>query len=429
MKKWFLNFLVVSSFFWACKNSEIKSASEISPERRVNALSQMQKPIVILISIDGFRYDYLEKFRPPTLLSWAKNGVRADGLIPSFPTLTFPNHISIITGLRPGHHGIVGNKFYDKTRQKFYALGDNASVNDGSWYRGTPLWAAAEKEQMLSATCFWVGSEAKIGGVEQTYLKPYDGKVPNIQRVKWVTEWLGLPAERRPHFISLYFSDVDSNGHYFGPDAEETKKSVLEIDTALGQLNDFIRKQKMDVQIVVVSDHGMKMIDKVVDLSDLISMKKFKTSGKGALVSLYSDDKDEVEKTYLDLKKRNGPYHVYKGAEFPPRWQFDDIDRRGDILIVGDPGVYLGFQDEFNTKGHGINPVNVATHGWDAETTPEMNGLFIATGSQFNKGQRIKAFENVHVFPLIKHILELRADYKIDGNFEAVSSILISHAR
>ncbi len=424
MKKLFCGFLVVFCFLLSCQNTETKTASQLPAAQRVNAVEQINKPIVIMISIDGFRHDYLEKFKPPTLLRWAKAGVRAEGLIPSFPTLTFPNHISLITGLRPGHHGIVGNKFYEKRRKKFYAIGDNTSVNDGSWYRGTPLWAAAEKEGMLSATCFWVGSEATIGGIDPTYLKPYDAKISNDQRVTWVTDWLKLPDNKKPHFISLYFSDVDSNGHYFGPDAEETKRSVLAVDSSLSHLEKFIEEEKMDVQIVVVSDHGMKTIEKTVDLSSAISLKKFKTSGKGALVFLYANDDADIEKTYQDIKKIPGPFRVYKANEYPERWQLDDINRKGDIIVVGEPGVYIGFQDDFTGKA--ANPMNKATHGWDVESTTDMNGLFIATGSLFKKGLRIPAFENVHVFPLVKSILDLRAEVKIDGQLDVLKPILRS---
>ena len=163
-------------------------------------------------------------------------------------------------------------------------MGDSRTVNDGSWYRGEPLWTAAEKQGMLSATCFWVGSEAKIGGIDPTYLKKYDGRVSNDQRVKWVTEWLSLPEDRRPHSINLYFSDVDSSGHKFGARAEETKQAVLAIDKSLSELKSYIEKNNLDIQIVVVSDHGMKTVDKTIDISSVIktSLKGFSHSGRGS---------------------------------------------------------------------------------------------------------------------------------------------------
>ncbi len=392
---------------------------------RVNVKTQLSKPTVVMISIDGFRPDYLDTFKPPTLLAWAKNGIRADGLIPSFPTLTFPNHISLVTGLRPGNHGIVGNKFYDEKRQQFYSMGDNRSVNDGSWYRGVPLWTAAEKQGMLSATCFWVGSEAKIGGIHPTYMKPYDGRVSNDQRVRWVTEWLVLPEQNRPHFISLYFSDVDSTGHKFGVHAPETRKAVLAVDTSLAELKLFIERNRLDVQIVVVSDHGMKRIEKTVDLSAVVnaSFRGFKTSGRGATVSFYSADNAAVENAYQELKKVPGDFTVYRGSELPPRWQLNDKERRGDIVVVGKPGVYIGFLEGF-TAQQNVGSSNFATHGWDAADTTELNGLFIASGSRFKNSLRIGAIDNVHIYPLIMDILGLKVSGHIDGELAVLKPTL-----
>ena len=415
-------FLIITS---SCGDLRTNPASqETINSVRINADSQISKPTVILISIDGFRSDYLDLYKPTTLLAWAKDGVRSEGLVPSFPTLTFPNHVSIITGLRPGNHGIVGNKFYDEKRKQYYSMGDTATVNDGSWYHGEPLWTAAEKQGMLSATCFWVGSEAKIGGIDPTYLKKYDGRVSNDQRVKWVTEWLSLPEDRRPHFINLYFSDVDSAGHKFGPRAEETKQAVLSVDKSLFQLKSYIEKNNLDVQIIVVSDHGMKTVDKTIDISSVIktSLKGFNYSGRGALVTFYSDDESAIEKAYQDLKNIPGEFSVYKASEYPERWALNDRDRRGDIIVLGDPGVYIGFQEGFLAQDIGTS--SIATHGWDAKNTKELNGLFIANGSEFKKSLTIPAIDNVHVYPLIMNILKLETTGLIDGKLEVLKPIL-----
>lgn len=422
-----MNFIRFSIGFFLLFNfscQDLSKNQKIVPDRarQFNHPTQISKPVVLMISIDGFRHDYLEKFKPPTLLAWAKEGVRADGIIPSFPTLTFPNHVSLVTGLRPGHHGIVGNKFYDEKRKEYYSMGNDAAVNDGSWYRGTPLWTAAEKEGMLSATCFWVGSEAKIGGVDPTYLKPYDGSVSNEQRVLWVNDWLSLPEETKPHFIGLYFSDVDSAGHKYGPDAPEVGQAVLEVDSQLGKLKSFIAKNNLDVQIIVVSDHGMKNIESTVDISAAVDIKKFQTSGRGAIVSFYSENTADIEKAYEDIKKIPGPFHVYKANEYLPRWGLDDADRKGDLIVVGDPGVYIGFSDGFSGT---VGSSNKATHGWDTEATTDLNGLFIASGSKFKKGMRIKAFDNVHVYPMVQQILELKNQDKIDGRIEVLKPILV----
>lgn len=414
----------------SCKNSDTVSSpkKEIKPFSQLpqNRTEQISKPTVVMISIDGFKAQYMDQLKPPTLQSWAKQGVRSQGLKPSFPTLTFPNHITLITGLRPGHHGIVSNKFYDKNRKEYYAIGNSISVNDGSWYRGVPLWTAAENEGMLSATAFWVGSEAKIGGVGPTYLKPYDGSISNEQRVKWVIDWLSLPEINRPHYIALYFSDVDTAGHTFGPQSNQVKQAVLDIDTQLGQLKKFIEDQKMDVQIVVVSDHGMKEIDNTVDLSSVSSLKGFQTSGKGAVVSFYSTDSDKINVAYDEIKKIPGSFDVYKSNEIPAKWSLVDQDRRGDILVVGKPGTYISFQEGFLPNQLIPDQARRSTHGWDADETHDMDGLFIASGSMFKKNLIIPVFDNVHVYPLITQILQLHPKIQIDGDVKVLEPILVS---
>ncbi len=420
----YLFFLTILIF--SCQN-KITLPAKLEPALKllsVNHADQISKPTVIMISIDGFRHDYLEKFQPPTLISWADKGVRAAGLVPSFPSLTFPNHVTLVTGLRPGHHGIVGNRFYDKERKEFYSIGDLKSVNDGSWYHGTPLWAAAEKEGMLSATCFWVGSEAKIGGVDPAYFKTYDEKISNEQRVKWVTEWLNLPEENRPHFIGLYFSDVDTMGHRFGPISNETKKAVSDIDTELAKLKMFIEEKKLDVQIIVVSDHGMKNVEQTIDLSTIESIKNLKTSGSGAEITFYGENKDEINHTIKEIKKIQGPFQIYKVGHYPKRWQLDDPNRQGDFLIVGNPGVNIFIEDG---SGRKIGMQKMAGHGWDTAGTTELNGLFIASGSKFKRGLRIKAFDNIHVQPLVTHLLELKNLENVDGEFKVLQSTLIGH--
>lgn len=434
MLNFFKTFLACVIIFTlaGCQNTETKTAptsfspaatvSERTYPDRVNSAEQMQKTVVLMISIDGFRNDYLEIYKPPTLLKWAKNGVRANGLIPSFPTLTFPNHYTLVTGLRPGHHGIVGNRFYDEIRKQTYALGDNTSVNDGTWYRGNPIWKVAEDQGMLTGVCYWVGSEAKIGGVDPTYYKVYDDNKPGLQRIAWIKQWLSLPADKKPHFLGLYFSKVDTAGHKYGPLSEEVKNAVLEIDSYLAELDQFIESQTLDVQIVAVSDHGMKLIERVADISPLLEKYKVKTNGRGAVVSLYAEDKTIVESLYKDAKKLKGPFKVYKGNKLPKRWALDDENRRGDVVIVGDLGVYVSFKD--SATGKEISTPSKATHGWDTQNTQELNGLFIATGSKFKKGKEISAFDNIHVYPMILQILELKLESPIDGDIKVLKKIL-----
>src|SRR5687767_8370331 len=176
----------------------------------INRAEHLAKPSLVLLSFDGFRADYLNRFDLPNFRRFIARGTRADAMRPVFPSTTFPNHYSLVTGLHPGHHGIVENGFFDPARNAAYSFRNEATVTDGSWYGGEPIWVTAERQGMVAASFFWPGSEAAIKGVRPTSWNKYDGTIPNADRVATVLEWLRRPAEQRPHVITLYFSDVDA---------------------------------------------------------------------------------------------------------------------------------------------------------------------------------------------------------------------------
>lgn len=217
--------------------------------------AQNPRPHVLLISIDGFRYDYAAKHGAPNLIRLGQQGVRAEALIPQVPSKTFPNHLSIVTGLRPEHHGILDNEFFDPARNATYSYKQTAT--DGSWYKGTPLWVLAEHQGVRTAAFFWPGSDAEIQGVRPRDYRRYEEAIPNAERVRQVIDWFARPESVRPHFVTLYFSDVDSAGHRSGPDGAETKEAVQRIDALLGQLMEGLRATGPPVNVIVLSDHGM----------------------------------------------------------------------------------------------------------------------------------------------------------------------------
>src|SRR4030095_11737852 len=189
-------FFFIVCLLYSCISSAQADTAQKIVEGRENSIDQQQKPYVILISADGFRYDYAEKYRAKTLLALSSDGVRAAAMIPSYPSLTFPNHYTIVTGLYPSHHGFVNNYYYDPGRKASYGMRDAKAVKDGSWYGGTPLWVLAEKQQMLSASYFWVGSEADIQKTFSTYYYSYNDSTPMDQRIQAVVNWLKLPEEK-----------------------------------------------------------------------------------------------------------------------------------------------------------------------------------------------------------------------------------------
>lgn len=242
-------------------NAQTTLVQHVNQESR-NSAEQQQKPYVILISADGFRYDYAKKYNAAHLLELSAGGVRAESMIPSFPSLTFPNHYTLVTGMYPAHHGLVNNSFYDPQRKEGYWLSDKTKVRDGSWYGGTPLWVLAEQQQMIAASLFWVGSEAKIKGIRPTYYYEFTEKISIQERVKVVKDWLDLPADRRPHLITFYLSEPDHAAHRYGPDAPETQQAVQLVDSVVYQLTEVVKATGLPVNFIFVSDHGMTSVDR-----------------------------------------------------------------------------------------------------------------------------------------------------------------------
>src|SRR5580704_11287724 len=270
--------LLLAAFFCACSGHGQTQATQsnsagataqsgefagpIFVDHGANTAAQQAKPYVILVSLDGFRYDYTRKYAAPNISAMGTRGASApDGMIPAYPSVTFPNHLTIVTGLYPEHHGIVGNVFYDPARKQIYSYRDPAAETDGTWYGGTPLWVLAEQQGMRAACFFWPGSEADIQGVRPAYYMKYDTKFPNRARVEQVLAWLRSPPERRPHFITLYFSDVDSAGHAHGPDSPEVAAAVREVDDEVGRLVAGVAKLNLRVDVIVVADHGMAKVE------------------------------------------------------------------------------------------------------------------------------------------------------------------------
>ena len=227
-------------FLTAITCASQSTSSVIEVPNPPNATAQQARHYVVLVSLDGFRYDYAAKYGAKNLLAMAARGATApDGMIPSYPSLTFPNHYSIMTGLYPDHHGIVANSFYDPVRKETYSYTNPKTTGDGSWYGGTPLWVLAEQQGMRAACFFWPSSDAEIQGKRPSYyLAPYDDKYPDEKRVEQVLAWLQLPPEKRPHFIALYYANTDHAGHTYGPDAPETAEAVRHVDELMGKLSD-----------------------------------------------------------------------------------------------------------------------------------------------------------------------------------------------
>jgi len=384
-----------------------------------NTADAMEAPYVIMVSLDGFRYDYAEKHGAKNLLEMAENGASTSRMIPSFPSKTFPNHYTLVTGLYPENHGIVANTFYDTGSKKVYRVSNRKAVEDGGWYGGVPLWNLAQFQGMVAASYFWVGSEANVNGLHPKYYYTYDKKTPYEYRVQRVLEWLQLPEKQRPHMITLYFSLVDTQGHKFGPDAPETKEAVQYVDAQIGTLREGLAKLNLPVHLIVTSDHGMAPVQKLINILDYVEVEREQFLA-GPVAMIYTKDETETHRLYESLTKET-LFRTYKRNEVPDYLRFNSNDRIGDlVLIANSPYTLVHTQSEKRE----LERVE-GTHGYDPFDHDEMGTIFYAEGPKIKKGQKIPTFENIHVYPLVAELLGLDIITPVDGRFGVLESILV----
>lgn len=391
----------------------------------INSKASLEKPYLILISLDGFRWDYIEKYNPPYLSNFIKNGVKAESLIPSYPSKTFPNHYTIATGLYPDRHGIIGNSFYSYKKNLTYKIGNREMVEDGSFYGGTPIWVLADKASMVSASYFFVGSEANIQGIKPTYYYSYDASVKNDVRITQALDWLDLPLKNRPHLITMYFSDMDDVGHRFGPNKEEEiKKTLFNLDENLGNLFKGVDATGLPINIIIVSDHGMTTLStsNYIPIEDIENDSLYATIDNGAIVNIHPKNNMQTDSIIQYLKQKENNFKVYKtkntlGFEYNPKnkdW--------GAIQIIPDFGYYFSKRQSIESrKKNAITTVGV--HGYDPKYK-DMHGIFYANGSAFKKGYVIPSVKNIHIYPLMCKILGLDIPNNIDGNLNQLESVL-----
>lgn len=309
----------------------------------------------------------------------------------------------------------------DRESGERYSLGNRNAVINPKWYGGTPIWNLAEQNNMLAACYYWPGSEAPINGMLPTYSYKYSEKSPIDFRVQQVVNWLELPADKRPHLITFYFPEVDHAGHTFGPDAPETRDAVRFVDESIKKLNDEVAKTGLNVNFVFVSDHGMTRIDNEnpLKLPIKIDESKMQVASNGSYVSLFVNDKNDIESIYNELKAtQNDKFEVYKTTSVPKKYQFDAkndrYNRIGDIILIAHAPNY--FANKNAPKG---------SHGFYVKETPEMKSTFMAWGPNIKAGKEIKVFPNTQVYPMIAKLLGLPITEKIDGNNQLANKILV----
>ena len=391
---------------------EVVKLERTIPNRENSEWAQKQ-PYVILLSIDGFRHDYAKKYGAENMLAIMEGGVSTSSLLCSFPTKTFPNHYTLVTGMYPGNHGVVSNEFFSREKDYWYKIRDKKAVQDASWYGGTPIWVLAEQHQMLSANLFWVGSEAPIRGIMSTYSYEFNNRIANAQRIRRLLDWLALPAEKRPHMILGYFSLVDNAGHRYGPDHDKTREAVLEMDSLVGQLVKGIEQTGLPVNLILVSDHGMSAINRGLVLPELVQLQDAEVAYSFPPM-IYQPDTAKRDKLYSELLEVE-ELEVYRKWEVPEYLHFENEDRVGDLVLLTEaPTIILDKPKVVSGGTHGFNPFN----------TPDMGGIFCATGPQLKSGVKLSPVENIHIYPFIAEILGLNVPDSINGDLRSLEFLL-----
>ncbi len=382
------------------------------------------KQTVVLISLDGFRWDYLDRPGAVHLRALAATGVRAERMVPAFPSKTFPNHYSIVTGLYPEHHGIVANSMQDSVLGHF-AIGDTPATRDGRWWFGEPIWVTAEKQGVRSASYFWPGSEALIGGVRPTWYKKYNGTVPRADRVRAVLAWLALPADSAPRMITAYFSDADDAGHSYGPLSSQVDSAIVRVDSAVGAIVDGIAKMGLagKVNVIVVSDHGMTEISgaRSIFLDDYLSLDSLDVidwTPVAAIAPKHGRD----NYVYANLHGANSHLAVYRKADVPSRFHFNEGPRITAIVAIADEGWTITTHQREEKASRAPRGGGGGTHGYDNQLL-SMGALFVAEGPAFKRGLRVPPFQNIHVYALLAQLLHLQPA-QTDGSLDSVRVML-----
>ena len=418
-----LCYLLITLTILACSKNNIPQTIHGSPA--VNSSKTLEKPYLILISLDGFRWDYVERFKPPYMSAFIAEGMQAASIIPSFPSKTFPNHYTLATGMYPDHHGIIGNSFYRPDLDLTYTVGNRERVQDSRFYKGTPIWVQAAKEGMVTASYFFVGTETEIQGIQPTYYFDYNKDIDKEERVSQALKWLALPKEKRPHLITMYFEDMDDIGHAEGPNNDKALRSkLISLDSTLGTLFEGVKKTGLPVNIIIASDHGMLEVptDKYLSLDIITNEEAYLTVSNGAMVSIHPKDPTQTEAIFKELKAKEHLFKVYKTTETPGFEYTPTNSGWGPIQIIPDPGYYFTSNRAIAYKKNTKILVS-GEHGFDPKLQ-EMNGILYGNGPAFKKGYRAPAVKNIHLYPLMCEILGLRIPKEVDGKLSELEEVL-----
>jgi predicted AlkP superfamily pyrophosphatase or phosphodiesterase len=397
----------------------ILKTKEAKPKKNAVARSHS----VVVLSMDGFRWDYPLIYNTPNLNRMAKSGCKAESLKPSYPTKTFPNHYAIATGLYPDHNGIVQNSFYDPKLERFFRMGDRTAVQDSVFWEGEAIWETAEEQGLRTASYFWVGTESNER-YKPDRRKIFESGFPYIQQIDTIFNWLSLPETERPDLVMFYFDEPDKTSHDFGPVSKETGEMVKELDDLVGTLTKGLerieKKSDIDIDLIIISDHGMGHIptDQQIFLEDAVDLKKIKRINGGSPVFMLEPEPGQTEEVYSRLKTI--PHlKIWKRTDLPVHYHYGTNQRIPELIAEADSSYGLEIRRKANAN------YSLGMHGYDPGNK-DMQGIFYASGPSFKKGFVQPTFENVNIYELLAKLLKIKPA-KTDGSLTPVKGMLIGN--
>jgi predicted AlkP superfamily pyrophosphatase or phosphodiesterase len=382
-----------------------------------------QRNYTILISFDGFRWDYPNRGLTPNLDFIREKGVNALSLKPCFPTKTFPNHYTIVTGLYPENHGIIANSFIDPVTNEIYKIGDTNAVRNPKWYKGEAIWETAKRQGVITASYFWPGSELNLKYRRPDYFEKYEHLRAYDKRVEGVLDWLKLPNDRGPKFITLYFDAADTYGHRFGTNSLELNESIVRLDSLIGKLFEGLKQINLfdSTNIIIVSDHGMSDVsgDRIINVEEILEGYTQTLWDYGPVMYVFPD-KHESDKIYNKLKSEESNFKVYRRYETPEYYHFSNSAMIPEIILIADPGWSLMTNKDINRYG---NMSSGGQHGYDNNHI-DMHRIFYAIGPDFKTGYTCGTINNIDIYPLLAKILRIFPNNNIDGKLERIEFLL-----
>ena len=410
------NFLVFLVFFFTSCDQVRETIGGSSSGTDLSYYGEPSTPL-ILISIDGFRWDYFDKVETPNFDRLIANGSKADGLRTSYPSKTFPNHISIVTGNYPSNHGIISNYFYDADFDEYFYIGaGSTAAQDGKWIDAEPIWVTIEKQAKRAMIMFWPMSDAEIMGIRPSKYYVYNEDPTNLDRMDQILSWLLHTGNARPSFLASYFSVVDHNGHEYGPDTNETIEAIVEVDQAIGHLINGLEAQNIlnEVNIMIVSDHGMTETpsSKYINIADYLDLNDVITVGRGPFMEIRpkNGNIDEIYQSLVGIEHTQ----VFKKGETPEDFHYGNNNRIEPILLLADE------QWSIVTPGYSTS---LGSHGYDPNYR-SMDGIFIAHGPAFKSGFTGPKIHNIHLYEMMCKILGV-VPANNDGSLE-ISKVFLN---